>query len=85
MATLLVVNAGADFVKTSTGFGTGGATLEDIELINSVTQNRIQIKASGGIRDYETAKKYIDLGVTRIGTSNGIQIVTGKKGSAQTY
>lgn len=85
MATLLVVNAGADFVKTSTGFGTGGATLDDIELMKSVTQNKIQIKASGGIRDYETARKYIDLGVTRIGTSNGIQIVTGQIGDEQTY
>jgi deoxyribose-phosphate aldolase len=85
MATLLVVNAGADYVKTSTGFGTGGATLEDIELMKSVTQNKIQIKASGGIRDYETAKKYIDLGVSRIGTSNGIQIVTGQTGTTQTY
>lgn len=84
-ATLLVVNAGADFVKTSTGFGTGGATLEDIELMKSVTQNKIQIKASGGIRDYETAKKYIDAGVTRIGTSNGIQIVTGQKATEQSY
>ncbi len=85
MATLLVVNAGADFVKTSTGFGTGGATLEDIELMKAIAQNKIQINASGGIRDYETAKKYIDSGVTRIGTSNGIQIVTGQIGSAQTY
>jgi deoxyribose-phosphate aldolase len=85
MATLLVVNAGADYVKTSTGFGTGGATLEDIELMKSVTQNKIQIKASGGIRDYETAQKYIDSGVTRIGTSNGIQIVTGQTGTTQTY
>ena len=85
IATMIVVNAGADFVKTSTGFGTGGATLEDVELMKSVTQNKIQIKASGGIRDFETAKKYIDLGVTRIGTSNGIQIVTGQKGNEQTY
>lgn len=85
MATMIVVNAGADFVKTSTGFGTGGATLEDVELMKSVTQNKIQIKASGGIRDFETAKKYIDLGITRIGTSSGIQIVTGQKGNEQTY
>lgn len=85
MATMLVVNAGADFVKTSTGFGTGGTTLEDIAIMKSVTQNKIQIKASGGIRDYETAKKYIDLGVTRIGTSNGIQIVTGQRGTKQNY
>ena len=85
IATMIVVNAGADFVKTSTGFGTGGATLEDVTIMKSITQNKIQIKASGGIRDFETAKKYIDLGVTRIGTSNGIQIVTGQKGSEQTY
>lgn len=54
----------------------GGATLDDILLLKSITQNKIQIKASGGIRDYDTAQKYINLGVTRIGTSNGIQIVT---------
>jgi deoxyribose-phosphate aldolase len=57
IATKLVLSAGADFVKTSTGFGTAGATLEDVELLKSVTQNKIQIKASGGIRDYETATK----------------------------
>ena len=85
IATMIVVNAGADFVKTSTGFGPGGATLEDVTIMKSITQNKIQIKASGGIRDFETAKKYIDLGVTRIGTSNGIQIVTGQKGNEQTY
>lgn len=85
IATQLSVNAGADFVKTSTGFGTGGATAEDVLLMRSVTQGKIKIKASGGIRDYETAKKYIDLGVTRIGTSNGIQIITGQKGMAENY
>ena len=85
IATKLVLSAGADFVKTSTGFGTAGATLEDVELLKSVTQNKIQIKASGGIRDFETAQKFIKAGVTRIGTSNGIQIVTGQKGSEQTY
>jgi deoxyribose-phosphate aldolase len=72
-------------VKTSTGFGTGGATTEDIALMKSVTQDKIQIKASGGIRDYETAKRYIELGVTRIGTSNGIQIVTGEKSGDENY
>lgn len=85
IATQLTLNAGADFVKTSTGFGTAGATIEDIELMKTITQDKIQIKASGGIRDYETAIKYINLGVTRIGTSNGIQIVTGEKGNEQTY
>lgn len=74
----LTVEAGADFVKTSTGFGTGGATLEDIELIRSEVGDAIQIKASGGIKDHETACKYIDMGVTRIGTSSGIKIVLNK-------
>jgi deoxyribose-phosphate aldolase len=78
MATRLTINAGADFVKTSTGFGTGGATLEDIALMKSITSNNIQIKASGGIRNFASAQQYIDLGVTRIGTSNGIAILNGK-------
>jgi len=76
IVTEIVLESKADFVKTSTGFGSGGATLDDILLLKSITQNKIQIKASGGIRDYDTAQKYINLGVTRIGTSNGIQIVT---------
>jgi deoxyribose-phosphate aldolase len=75
IASMLVVEGKADFVKTSTGFGTGGATFEDIELINRVIQNKIQIKASGGIKDKKTAKRYIDMGVSRLGTSSGIEIV----------
>lgn len=71
----LAVNAGADFVKTSTGFGTGGATPQDILLMKNATQGKTKIKASGGIRDYKTAMEYIELGVHRIGTSNGIAIV----------
>ena len=67
----LAVAAGADFVKTSTGFGTGGATFEDVKLMKSVVGENALIKASGGIRDRETALKYIDLGVSRIGTSSG--------------
>lgn len=85
IATQLTVNANADFVKTSTGFGTGGATLEDIALMKSITQNKIKIKASGGIRDYATAMQYIELGVSRIGTSNGIQIVSHQTGNEQDY
>ena len=53
--------------------------------MKSITQNKIKIKASGGIRDFETAIQYINLGVDRIGTSNGFQIVTGQKGNEQTY
>ncbi|MCK0146815.1 deoxyribose-phosphate aldolase [Arenibacter sp. F26102] len=76
MACTLAVNAKADFVKTSTGFGPGGATLEDVVLMKSVIKNKIKIKASGGIKDAATAKRYIDLGVSRIGTSSGVAIVT---------
>jgi len=66
-------------VKTSTGFGTGGATLEAVEEMKKVAQNKIQIKASGGIRDFLTTKSYIDIGVTRIGTSSGIAILEGER------
>lgn len=76
-ASKLAINAGADFVKTSTGFGTGGATLEAIDLMKKAVNGKAKLKASGGIRDYKTAKEYIDAGVSRIGTSNGIAIVTG--------
>ena len=75
MACRLALIAGADFVKTSTGFGTGGATLEDVSLMRDEVGDTMKIKASGGIKDLETAKKYIDLGVSRIGTSSGITIV----------
>ncbi len=85
IATKLTVKAGADYIKTSTGFGSGGATLEDVAIMKSNGENKIKIKASGGIRDYETAMQYIELGVNRIGTSNGIQIVTGQEGNEQTY
>ena len=80
LACRLSVEAGADFVKTSTGFGTGGATPEDITLMREAVAGKAKLKASGGIRDYATAKQYIDLGVSRIGTSNGIAIIKGEKG-----
>ncbi len=73
------INAGADFIKTSTGFGTSGATVNDVMLMAKEAKNQIKIKASGGIRDFATAKQYIDLGVERIGTSSGIQIVSNTK------
>ncbi len=71
--------AGADFVKTSTGFGKGGATEHAVRIIVEEVGDTMEIKASGGIRDAETAKKYIELGVHRIRTSSGIAIVTHKK------
>lgn len=66
--------AKADFVKTSTGFSTGGATVEDIKLMKSIVADNMEIKASGGVRDLETAKSMVDAGATRLGTSSGIKI-----------
>ncbi|WP_430413176.1 deoxyribose-phosphate aldolase [Kordia sp.] len=83
-ASELAVKAGADFVKTSTGFGSGGATLEDIAIMKNAVNGKAKLKASGGIRDYETAQQYIDVGVSRLGTSNGIAIITGTA-SKNTY
>tara|TARA_R110002126_G_scaffold142546_4_gene288439 strand:+ start:27410 stop:28075 length:666 start_codon:yes stop_codon:yes gene_type:complete len=71
----LAVNAGADFIKTATGFGTGGATFEDVLIMKSVAQDKVQIKAAGGIRDIATAEKYIEMGITRLGTSSGVSLV----------
>lgn len=79
LACKICVDAGADFVKTSTGFGTGGATIEDIKLMKNAVKGDAKIKASGGIRDRETALEYVYLGVDRIGTSNGVAIVTGSQ------
>lgn len=73
------MNAKADFVKTSTGFGTAGATPEDVKLMKEVVGDKLQIKASGGIKDKATALEYIELGVTRLGTSAGIELVTIKE------
>ena len=72
----LAMNAGADFVKTSTGFGSNGATTIDILLMKEVVNEQLKIKASGGISDKETALNFISMGVSRIGTSSGIKIVT---------
>ena len=71
----LAVAAGAEFVKTSTGFGSGGATFEDVKLMKSVVGDNALLKASGGIRDRDTALKYVDLGASRIGTSSGPVLV----------
>lgn len=79
LATQAAIDAEADFVKTSTCFGTGGASLEAVVEMKEIAQDKIKIKASGGIRDYLTTKSYLDLGVTRIGTSSGISILEGEK------
>jgi deoxyribose-phosphate aldolase len=74
-ATGLVVEAGAAFVKTSTGFSTGGATVADVALLARVAAGRIKVKASGGIRDYQTALQMVEAGAARLGTSSGVRIV----------
>lgn len=81
----LSVKAGADFVKTSTGFGTGGATFDDVKLMKDTVGDKAQVKASGGVRDYETAKKHVDLGATRLGTSSGVVILEGGQAKEGTY
>ena len=73
----LACEAGAAFVKTSTGFSTGGATLEDVRLMAAAVAGRCLVKASGGIRDAASAKAMLEAGASRLGTSNGIAIVRG--------
>lgn len=64
-----------DFIKTSTGFGTGGATVEDVRLMKSVVGDAVKVKAAGGIRDLETALAMVEAGAERLGTSAGVEIV----------
>ncbi|WEG17962.1 deoxyribose-phosphate aldolase [Alkalihalophilus pseudofirmus] len=78
----LSVKAGADFVKTSTGFSTGGATVEDIALMRKVVGPELGVKASGGVRDLEGARAMVDAGATRIGASAGVSIVNGEKSNS---
>ncbi|WP_430487572.1 deoxyribose-phosphate aldolase [Priestia flexa] len=74
----LSVKAGADFVKTSTGFSTGGATVEDIALMRKTVGPDLGVKASGGVRGLEDAKAMIEAGATRIGASSGVSIAKGE-------
>ncbi|RJX21321.1 MAG: deoxyribose-phosphate aldolase [Ammonifex sp.] len=71
----LAADCGADMVKTSTGFGPGGATEDDVRLLRSVVGDRLGVKAAGGIRDLETALQMIAAGASRIGTSSGVKIM----------
>jgi len=75
VASKLVLNAGADFIKTSTGFGSSGAKVEDVKLIRSIVGNRIGIKAAGGIRTFKDALSMIEVGANKIGTSSAVKIV----------
>ena len=79
-----ILDTDADFVKTSTGFGTGGATVEDITLIKKVVGDKKLIKASGGVRNYDDLVAMAKAGANRIGTSGGIAIVSGAD-NTETY
>lgn len=80
--TMLARMAGAHFIKTSTGFASGGATLADVALMRRVVGDDMGVKASGGIRDRKTALAMIEAGATRIGTSSGVAIVEGQEGES---
>lgn len=69
---------GADFVKTSTGFASNGATIENVKLMRETVGNEFGVKASGGVKDYETYVKMVNAGANRIGTSNGVKIKEGE-------
>lgn len=84
-ASHLAKRAGVDFVKTSTGFGPGGATAHHVSLMRRTVGRNVGVKASGGIRDFETAQKMIEAGATRIGASASVKIVKGESAGAGTY
>lgn len=83
-ACLLAKEAGADYVKTSTGFSGGGATAADIALMRRVVGPEMGVKASGGVKDYADAKSLVEAGATRIGASAGVKIIAGEKEMATT-
>ncbi|PFH91955.1 deoxyribose-phosphate aldolase [Bacillus sp. AFS088145] len=75
----LSVKAGADFVKTSTGFSTGGATVEDVALMRKTVGENVGVKASGGVRNLKDVENVVTAGANRIGTSSGVKIVQGEE------
>ncbi|QAA80512.1 deoxyribose-phosphate aldolase [Aequorivita sp. H23M31] len=87
-ACTLVIKGGADYVKTSTGFGSSGATEHDVKIMLDAVGKNLKVKASGGIKDAATAEKYVKMGVSRLGTSSGVEIVSGgskKEDNERTY
>ena len=81
----LSVEAGARFVKTSTGFGSGGATVENIRLMRQAVGSALGVKASGGIRDTAMALAMLEAGATRLGTSAGVAILSGHAAAVGEY
>jgi len=82
IACQLAAKAGADFVKTSTGFSTGGATAEDIALMRKTVGDKLGVKASGGIRSLEDMNAMIAAGASRIGASSGVKIMEGQESNS---
>ncbi|WP_394233263.1 deoxyribose-phosphate aldolase [Niallia oryzisoli] len=78
----LAVSAGADFVKTSTGFSTGGATVEDVALMRKTVGSEVGVKASGGVRSLKDAEAVVNAGANRIGASSGVQIINGQQSTS---
>ncbi len=85
IACKLSLDAGAQFVKTCTGFAGGGATVDDVKLIRSIVGSNMKIKASGGIRSFAEAKALIDAGADSLGTSQGVEIASGKTSTGEGY
>ena len=77
----IVTDAGADYIKTSTGFSSGGATFDDIRLFAEHIGPKVKIKAAGGISSMEDAEKFLSLGADRLGTSRIVKIVKGEEGA----
>ncbi len=80
-AAQIIASSGAHYVKTSTGFGPGQATIDDIVLLRKTVGQQMGIKASGGIKDFQRARSMIEAGADRIGTSSGVAIISGMKGT----
>ncbi|MFM6928501.1 MAG: deoxyribose-phosphate aldolase [Bdellovibrio sp.] len=79
LACKAALDAGAHFVKTSTGFAGGGATVDDVKLMKSIVGNKMEVKASGGVKNSEQAHALIEAGATRLGTSSGVALVQGQQ------
>lgn len=84
-ATEIVLQSGADFIKTSTGFSYRGASFEDIKIMKEIAKDNLLIKASGGIKSKEDALKMIELGANRLGTSKSVTIIEGKVDNSSNY
>ncbi|MFC3746549.1 deoxyribose-phosphate aldolase [Paenibacillus sp. GCM10012306] len=82
IASQLSVKAGADFVKTSTGFSTGGATVEDVALMRKTVGENVGVKASGGVRNLQDMQNMIEAGASRIGASSGVKIMEGEQSNS---